>query len=134
MSGIRGIDKLDSLYPVRNSSKVRISQRVLRFCSSVAEDSVLLAHNGASLDSRPPMALGATVPPYSRIGWQQRRRSRMYEVLQVGTYIAESTQKRRTPEPDSRNTRMQDWFVSRTRSVDSASFICSLTSRLLVIP
>jgi hypothetical protein len=29
---------------------------------------------------------------------------------------AESTQKRRTPQSDSRNTRMQDWFVSRTRS------------------
>ena len=30
--------------------------------------------------------------------------------------IAESTQKRPTPEPDSRNTRMKDWLVSRTRS------------------
>jgi hypothetical protein len=29
---------------------------------------------------------------------------------------AESTEKRRTPEPDSRNTRMQDWFVIRTSS------------------
>jgi len=85
VSDIRGIDKLDSLYPIRNSSKVHISRRVLRFSSSVAEDTVLLAHKGASLDSRPPTVLRAVVPPYSRLGWQKRRRPSMNEVLRVGT-------------------------------------------------
>lgn len=116
MSGIHGIDKLDSPYPIRNSPKVHNSQRVLRFRSSVAEDSVLLARNGGSLDRRPPTALRVIVPPYSRVGWQQRRNPIMNEVLRMATYTAESTQKRHTPEPDARNTRMQDWFVSRTRS------------------
>jgi len=52
VSGISGIDILDSLYLIRNSSKVHINRRVLRFRSSVAENSVLLAYNSASLDSR----------------------------------------------------------------------------------